>query len=88
MDMNIETQTIFGVRLRLIERNYRGYQAKRYTLFNTNQNVWIPNTCLSEDGTIINTKKAKFFVCQNIKQILIAHEDYITNQLTNKDKGE
>ena len=41
-----------GIPLKLIKRNYSGMKAKRFTLNNTNQNVWIPNKHLEADGTI------------------------------------
>jgi hypothetical protein len=45
-------QNYKGIRLELIQRNYKGYAAKRYMLGGTNQNVWIPNKHLEADGTI------------------------------------
>lgn len=50
--LNIEPQDYRGIQLRLIVRNYSNYKAKRFTLNGTNQNVWIPNKHLEEDGTI------------------------------------
>lgn len=41
-----------GIRLELIQRNYKGRSAKRFTLGGTNQNVWIPNKHLEPNGTI------------------------------------
>lgn len=41
-----------GIPLKLIKRNYSGKKAKRFTLNNTNQNVWIPNKHLTPDGII------------------------------------
>lgn len=41
-----------GIRLELIDRNYKGRNAKRFTLGGTNQNVWIPNKHLEENGRI------------------------------------
>ena len=41
-----------GIPLKLIKRNYSGMKAKRFTLNNTNQNVWIPNKHLTPDGII------------------------------------
>ena len=37
---------------KLIKRNYRGYKAKRFVFPCTNQNIWIPNQFLEEDGTV------------------------------------
>ena len=50
--MNYSVQVYKSIPLRLIKRNYYGMKAKRYTLNGTNQNVWIPNKHLEQDGTI------------------------------------
>lgn len=50
---NTDMQYYKGLPLRLIARkDYKTKRAKRYTINDTNQNVWIPNKFLSEDGTI------------------------------------
>lgn len=49
---NCKPQMYKGITLKLIGRNYSGYKAKRYTLNNTNQNIWIPNQYLEADGTL------------------------------------
>lgn len=55
MKYNVKTQYYHGIPLTLIVRkSYRYMHAKRFTLFNTNQNIWIPNCYLHEDGTIKN----------------------------------
>ncbi len=41
-----------GIKLQLIDRKYGDRKAKRFTINGTNQNVWIPNKHLSEDGVI------------------------------------
>ena len=50
--MNTETQYYKGIPVKLIERKYGDRKAKRFTINGTNQNVWIPNKHLSEDGSI------------------------------------
>jgi hypothetical protein len=50
--MNFKPQYYKGVKLQLINRRYDGFKAKRFTINGTNQNVWIPNKHLMEDGTI------------------------------------
>lgn len=50
--MNLEQQIYKTIPVKLIKRNYRNMKAKRFTINNTNQNVWIPNKHLTEDGTI------------------------------------
>ena len=53
---NTKTQYYFGIPLTLIIRtNYDCVRAKRYMLYETNQNIWIPNCYLEEDGTIKET---------------------------------
>lgn len=50
---NTDMQYYKGLPLRLIARkDYKTKRAKRYAINDTNQNVWIPNKFLSEDGTI------------------------------------
>lgn len=50
--MNTEMQYYKGIPLKLIKRKYGTRNAKRFTINGTNQNVWIPNKHLSDDGTI------------------------------------
>lgn len=51
--MNLSEQIMYGIKLRLIPRkDYKNKKAKRYTLNNSNQNIWIPNKHLDLDGTI------------------------------------
>ena len=51
-DLNLETQYYKGVPLQQIARkDYHALKARRFTLNGTNQNVWIPNAYLLEDGT-------------------------------------
>lgn len=50
--MNAGKQHYKGIELQLIRRDYTGYNAKRFTMNGTNQNVWIPNKHLEPDGTI------------------------------------
>ena len=50
--LNLKVQYYKNIPLRLIDRKYEEYKAKRYLINNTNQNIWIPNIYLCEDGTI------------------------------------
>lgn len=53
VDYNLEEQYYKGLSLRLIKRkDYKNKNAKRFTLNRTNQNIWIPNSFLLDDGTI------------------------------------
>ena len=51
--LNLTVQYYKGIPIKLIARkDYPYKKAKRYTINGTNQNVWIPNKHLMEDGTI------------------------------------
>lgn len=50
--MNYKLQYYKEIPLRQIQRSYDGSKARRFTLNETNQNVWIPCRYLLEDGTI------------------------------------
>ena len=51
--MCFETQYYKNIPLKLIDRGYVGKKAKRFIINNTNQNVWIPNKHLTEEGMIL-----------------------------------
>lgn len=40
------------VNLKMINRDYGNYKARRFLINNTNQNIWIPKGYVNEDGTI------------------------------------
>lgn len=68
--MNLKTQYYKGLPLRLINRkDYKNKNAKRYIINNTNQNVWIPNKYLLEDGTIKDNADI-MFIFKNAKRKL------------------
>lgn len=71
-NLNFEVQFYKGIPLRLIDRKYSGYKAKRFTLNGTNQNVWIPNKHLSEDGTILPNQDLDYVFRKSIRQLEIA----------------
>ena len=51
--LNLDVQYYDNIPLRLINRkDYPWRKAKRFTVNGTNQNVWIPNKHLLDDGTI------------------------------------
>lgn len=53
---NTDVQFYKNVPLKLIvytDAHFKRLKAKRFTINGTNQNVWIPNTFLQADGTII-----------------------------------
>lgn len=70
--MNFKVQFYRGLALKLIKRNYNGYKAKRYTINGTNQNIWIPNKHLEEDGTIKPKENIDYILNKAKNQIRIA----------------
>ncbi|NCB03678.1 MAG: hypothetical protein EOM67_16220 [Spirochaetia bacterium] len=66
--MNFNEQYYRGIPLKLIDRNYQGYNAKRYVINRTNQNVWIPNIYLLDDGTIRDNIDLDFIFRKASKQ--------------------
>jgi hypothetical protein len=51
--MNFNIQYYKGIPIKLVNRKYGSRNAKRYVINNTNQNVWIPNKHLANDGTLL-----------------------------------
>lgn len=70
--MNYDAQYYGNIPLRLINRNYAGYKAKRYTINSTNQNVWIPNVYLHKDGTIKKGAELDFIFYKALRKLEIA----------------
>lgn len=66
--MNYNIQYYKGIPLRLINRNYKTYNAKRYLINETNQNIWIPNCYLLKDGTIKSDVNIDFIFNNKITQ--------------------
>lgn len=58
--LNLELQYYNEIPVRLIDRSYHGKNAKRFRLYETNQNVWIPNKHLAKDGTILPDQKLDY----------------------------
>ena len=72
-NLNRELQTYKGIPFRLIERyDYHVMQAKRFTLNETNQNVWIPNKHLLEDGTLREGENVDYVFRSRTRQLEIA----------------
>ena len=72
MEYNISTQFYKDIPLNLIKRNYSNYNAKRFTINHTNQNVWIPNKHLLEDGTIKESENLDYIFRKAQRQLTIA----------------
>ncbi len=70
--MNTEVQFYKGIKLQLINRNYKRFSAKRYTLGGTNQNVWIPNKHLHSDGVIKENENIDYVFRKAQRQLELA----------------
>lgn len=70
--MNFETQYYKGIPIRLIDRAYGNRKAKRFTINGTNQNVWIPNKHLMDDGTILSDENIDYVFRYAKRQLEIA----------------
>lgn len=74
---NFNYQYYKGIKLKLIERSYaKGEKAKgrakRFTLNSTNQNVWIPNKHLHDDGIIIEGENIDYVFRRAQRQLELA----------------
>ena len=70
--MNYRCQYYKGIPIRLINRNYKNKNAKRYIINETNQNVWIPNKHLEDDGTIKNGENIDYVFRKSVNQLTLA----------------
>jgi hypothetical protein len=73
MKYNLTTQSYKDIPLRLIERkSYKNQKAKRFTINSTNQNVWIPNSHLENDGTIKQGENIDYVFLKAKRQLELA----------------
>ena len=72
MKPNTNVQVYKTIPLQLIVRNYSNYNARRYTINGTNQNVWIPNKHLLKDGTIKEGENIDYVFRKAIRQLTLA----------------
>ena len=70
--MKYETQYNKGIPLNLVKRKYGNRNAKRFVINHTNQNVWIPNKHLKEDGTIKIMENIDYVFRRSIRQLELA----------------
>mgnify|MGYP006939859202 CR=1 FL=1 len=70
--MNFAIQYYKGIPIQLVNRTYKGRKAKRYVINHTNQNVWIPNIHLHEDGTIKENENIDYIFRKAQRQLTIA----------------
>lgn len=61
-----------GIRLELINRNYKGKIARRFTLGGTNQNIWIPIKHLEPNGKIKDDENIDYVFRKAQRQLEIA----------------
>lgn len=72
---NTDVQMYKNVPLRLIvytENHFSRLQAKRFTINDTNQNVWIPNCFLEPDGSIKTGVNIDFVFYKSKRQLELA----------------
>lgn len=70
--MNFDIQLYKGIPIRLIDRKYGERKAMRYTVNNTNQNVWIPIKHLDANGTILNNENIDYVFRKAQRQLELA----------------
>lgn len=67
---NTDLQYYGEIPLRLIVReDYGCYKAKRFKINGSNQNVWIPNCYLEDDGTIKANMNIDFVFRKSVNQL-------------------
>lgn len=67
---NTDTQYYKGIPVELIVReDYGCYKAKRFKINNSNQNIWIPNCYLEDDGTIKTNANIDFVFRKSVNQL-------------------
>jgi len=79
--MNFKIQYYKGLPLRLIDRNYGNYDAKRYIINETNQNVWIPDKHLEENGTIKLDEDIDYVFIKSKNQLKYAGYDIVFKKI-------
>ena len=73
--MNYDKQYYKDIPLRLIKRKYKSLKAKRFVINDTNQNVWIPNKHLENDGTIRQGENLDYIFSKAKRQLEIAMKE-------------
>ena len=84
--MNYKMQFYKTIPLQLIKRSYGIRKAKRFTINNTNQNVWIPNKHLTEDGTIIPNENIDYIFRKAQRQLELAGITYAIPGIKQRSK--
>lgn len=79
--MNFNVQYYKGIPLKLIDRSYADKKAKRFVIipsshkYMNNQNVWIPNRHLDDDGTILSDENIDYVFLG--AQVQLAYAGYM-----------
>lgn len=84
--MNYKIQFYKTIPLQLIKRSYGIRKAKRFTINNTNQNVWIPNKHLTEDGTILQNENIDYIFRKAQRQLELAGITYAIPGIKRRSK--
>lgn len=84
--MNYKIQFYKTIPLQLIKRSYGIRKAKRFTINNTNQNVWIPNKHLTEDGTILQNENIDYIFRNAQRQLELAGITYAIPGIKRRSK--
>ena len=84
--MNYQMQFYKTIPLKLINRSYGVHKEKRFTINNTNQNVWIPNKHLAEDGTILPNQNIDYIFRKAERQLEIAGIAYVIPGIKRRSK--
>lgn len=71
--MNYQPQFYKGIKIKLIKRgDYTQHAAMRFTLNDTNQNVWIPKKHLMPDGTLKEGENIDYVFRRSQRQLELA----------------
>ncbi|MFS0657457.1 hypothetical protein AB1L07_02365 [Niallia alba] len=77
MKLNLETQLYKNIPLRVIDRSdYKVRKAKRFIINGTNQNVWIPNKHLHNNGTIREEENLDYIFLRSKRQLELAGVEF------------
>lgn len=71
-NLYMEEQYYKEIPLLLINRDYSRYKAKRFRINNTNQNVWIPNKHLEENGKIKENENLDYIFKKAVNKLQLA----------------
>lgn len=85
INLNLNPQFYKGIQIRLIERHdYKNHAAKRFMLGDErrNQNIWIPNQYLLEDGTLKTNVNIDFIMRKAYVQKKFKYAEININPMT------